>query len=187
MEKIAQIESLIQELVETESFHLVEFKISNKLESIQVTISHTDPDKSVSLEDCSLINKKINEKFLTDSRFEALRDYSLEILSPGLGRKLKKNRDFEIFKNKLIDILLINNIKKYSDAVITAFLKEKTEEKILLEEAENIDGKYKKTNNYFSVELENIKAVSLSIFPTCNNIQDNNINNKNIVEISLED
>jgi ribosome maturation factor RimP len=59
--------------------------------------------EGISLKDCEDVHKIINPRLdlLIDSR-----DLSLEITSPGIDRRIKSSREYDIFKGKFVKILL---------------------------------------------------------------------------------
>ena len=70
--------------------------------SIQVNIRHKNPDKKVTIDDCSnlsqYIDKAIQEASILDQPF------TLEISSEGVGDLLTEAKDFQIFKGFPIEV-----------------------------------------------------------------------------------
>lgn len=63
-----------------------------------------DKEGGVSLEDCQKVSEYLNEKL--DSMDPIEENYFMEISSPGVERVLKKDADFEKFKEHLVEVKL---------------------------------------------------------------------------------
>jgi len=94
--------------------------------------------------------------------------YNLEISSPGIGRILKTERDYQIFAGKLIDVYL-NEKSSHKQNQFLGYLQRRTEESIIIR---NKDG------NEHNIELDDIRQVSLALDLPSNQKQ---------VEVSLEE
>ncbi len=70
---------------------------------------YIDKDGGVSVEDCARISRELGT--LLDLNDIIPGTYNLEISSPGLTRALKKVRDFERFKGKLVKIKTMKDIQ----------------------------------------------------------------------------
>ena len=70
--------------------------------SIQVNIRHQNPDKKVTIDDCSSLNKSINEAIQGSSILD--QPFTLEISSEGIGEILTEEKDFQIFKGFPIEV-----------------------------------------------------------------------------------
>lgn len=70
---------------------------------------YIDKDGGVSVEDCARISRELGT--LLDLNDIIPGTYYLEISSPGLTRALKKVRDFERFKGKLVKIKTMKDIQ----------------------------------------------------------------------------
>ena len=86
--------------------------------------AYIDKEGGISLDDCELISRKVSdwldkEDFIQDS-------YILEVSSPGLGRPLKKDKDFARSIGKDVEIRLykaLNKSKEYT-GILKAYDKE---------------------------------------------------------------
>jgi len=65
---------------------------------------YIDKSGGVNIDDCVLVTKALNEKLDADDFIEDA--YILEVSSPGLTRKLKKDKEFEKSIGKLIRVKL---------------------------------------------------------------------------------
>lgn len=63
-----------------------------------------DKEGGVSLEDCQKVSEYLNEKL--DSADPIEENYFMEVSSPGIERVLKKDSDFERFKEQLVEVKL---------------------------------------------------------------------------------
>ena len=70
---------------------------------------YIDKDGGVSVEDCARISRELGT--LLDLNDIIPGTYNLEISSPGLTRTIKKVRDFERFKGKLVKIKTMTDIQ----------------------------------------------------------------------------
>jgi len=70
--------------------------------SIQVNIRHQNPDKKVTIDDCSNLSQYIDEAIQGSSILE--QPFTLEISSEGVGDFLTEEKDFKIFKGFPIEV-----------------------------------------------------------------------------------
>ena len=70
--------------------------------SIQVNIRHKNPDKKVTIDDCSLFSQHIDEAIKGSSILD--QPFTLEISSEGVGDFLTEEKDFQIFKGFPIEV-----------------------------------------------------------------------------------
>lgn len=78
-----------------------------------------DKEGSIDINDCEAVSRRV-ESILDEKDFINI-PYILEISSPGIDRKLKKDEDFEKFSGRLVDIKLfksINNQKEIQGELI---------------------------------------------------------------------
>ena len=70
--------------------------------SIQVNIRNKNPDKKVTIDDCSNLNQSIDEAIQGSSILD--QPFTLEISSEGIGDFLTEEKDFQIFKGFPIEV-----------------------------------------------------------------------------------
>ena len=70
--------------------------------SIQVNIRHKNPQKKVTIDDCSILSQYIDEAIQCSSILD--RPFTLEISSEGIGDFLTEEKDFQIFKGFPIEV-----------------------------------------------------------------------------------
>lgn len=87
-------------VIEGLGFSVVELKAKGVKGVMQVHLVIYRPE-GVSVEDCTLVHSTVRPKIevLLDTR-----DIQLEVASPGIGRKLKSDREFAVFKGLLVRI-----------------------------------------------------------------------------------
>ncbi len=85
-------------------FDVADFKIFTHLNplSIQVNIRHKNPDKKITIDDCSSLTEYIDEAIQNSSILD--QPFTLEISSEGIGEILTEEKDFKIFKGFPIEV-----------------------------------------------------------------------------------
>lgn len=81
---------------------------------------YIDKPGGIEIDDCQMVSEKLTE--ILDAR-DPIRDkYYLEVSSPGIDRPLKKDKDFESFYGKKVDIKFFAPWEKNKEivAVLTA-------------------------------------------------------------------
>ena len=85
-------------------FDVTDFKMFTHLNplSIQVNIRHKNPDKKVTIDDCSLFSQHIDEAIKGSSILD--QPFNLEISSEGVGEILTEEKDFQVFQGFPIEV-----------------------------------------------------------------------------------
>jgi len=85
-------------------FDVIDFKMFSHLNplSIQVNIRNKNPDKKVTIDDCSILSQYIDEAIQNSSILN--QPFTLEISSEGVGEILSEEKDFQIFKGFPIEV-----------------------------------------------------------------------------------
>lgn len=65
---------------------------------------YIDKEDGISLDDCQNVSEFLSEKL--DEVDPIAQNYFLEVSSPGLDRPLKKERDFEKYKGRMVEVHL---------------------------------------------------------------------------------
>ena len=94
--------------------------------------AYIDKEGGIAVDDCEVISRILSDwldqtDFIEDS-------YILEVSSPGLGRPLKKERDFERSLGEEVEIRLYKALNKQTD--FTGILKAYDKETVTIETAE---------------------------------------------------
>ena len=101
---VTDLKVLASKSATTFGFDVTDFKIFTHLNplSIQVNIKHKNPEKIVSIDDCSNLNQHIDEAIQGSSILD--QPFTLEISSEGIGEILTEDKDFQIFKGFPIEV-----------------------------------------------------------------------------------
>tara|TARA_B100000902_G_scaffold272178_1_gene258134 strand:- start:79 stop:549 length:471 start_codon:yes stop_codon:yes gene_type:complete len=85
-------------------FDVTDFKMFTHLNplSIQVNIRHKNPEKKVTIDDCSTLSEDIDEAIQNSSILN--QPFTLEISSEGVGEILTEEKDFQVFKGFPIEV-----------------------------------------------------------------------------------
>ena len=127
-EQIEQrFEKMLMPIVEENNFELVDVEYVKEAGTWYLR-AYIDKEGGFSVNDCEFVSRKVSdlldkEDFIEDS-------YILEISSPGLGRALKKEKDFARSIGKEVDVKLYKAINKQKD--FTGVLDSYDSEKVTL-------------------------------------------------------
>ncbi|NOZ91722.1 ribosome maturation factor [bacterium 3DAC] len=103
---IEKIEPEIKQIVEDAGYMFVDLVHRREgRSSILSVVIHKDP--SVSLKDCEKVSRRV-ELFL-DSVDIIPQRYILEVTSPGLDRKIRRDFEYDIFKGRIARITFIDD------------------------------------------------------------------------------
>jgi ribosome maturation factor RimP len=96
-----RVRSLIQEVIESQGYELVdvEFKGAGKSSFLRIYI---DRPVGISHRDCELVSEQVGTVLDVEDLIPS--SYTLEVSSPGLDRKLVKESDYTRFEGKLARI-----------------------------------------------------------------------------------
>ena len=114
-------EELVLPIIEANNFELVDVEYVKEGANWYLRV-YADKEGGIAIDDCVLISRSL-EEFIEDA-------YILEVSSPGLGRPLKKEKDYVRSVGKSIDIKLYKAIDKQKE--FTGILKENMEDQIVL-------------------------------------------------------
>ena len=113
-------EELVLPIIKANNFELVDVEYVKEGANWYLRV-YADKEGGIAIDDCVLISRSLEEK---------LDAYILEVSSPGLGRPLKKEKDYVRSVGKSIDIKLYKVIDKQKE--FTGILKENMEDQIVL-------------------------------------------------------
>ena len=101
-------------------FEVIDFKMFDHLNplSIQVNIRHKNPDKKITIDDCSILSQYIDEAIQNSSILN--QPFILEVSSEGIGEILSEEKDFQIFKGFPIEVTYQDS-KKSSNKQMVCF------------------------------------------------------------------
>lgn len=125
------LEKTIENELQALNLQLVELKklSHNSINTLRIVIN--DPEKHVGHEQCTSVIKSLQAS-LPDLN----EDFNVEVWSPGVGRELKSEREFQVFKGKLVEITFLQ--KKVKKEIGILKLKENNQIAVLVNEEEKL-------------------------------------------------
>lgn len=123
MKDLVSLENKIETELEKLGLNLVELSKFKAGSSSTLRITINDPLKHVSHDQCTS-----TVRLLQESLPELNEEFNLEVWSPGVGRELTSDRDFQIFKGKLIEISFVDS----KQAHVIGILKDKDTNSLMI-------------------------------------------------------
>ena len=108
----AKTESFLMPLMKENNFELVDVEYIKEAGNWYLR-AYRDKEGGITVDDCEIISRRLGD-WLDEKDFIA-DSYILEVSSPGLGRPLKKDKDFERSIGKDVDIRLYKAVNKQKD------------------------------------------------------------------------
>ena len=113
-EIVAKTEELVTPIIEENHFELVDVEYVREGANWYLRV-YADKEGGINIDDCVLISRALEEKldaedFISDA-------YILEVSSPGLGRPLKKEKDFKRSLGKSVECKGI--LKDFTEDTVT--------------------------------------------------------------------
>ena len=105
-------EQLAQPIVDENNFELVDIEYVKEGANWYLRV-YADKEGGINIDDCVLLSRALEAKLDEEDFIEDA--YILEVSSPGLGRPLKKDKDFERSIGKEIEIKLYRPIEKQKE------------------------------------------------------------------------
>lgn len=107
-----KVEKYLIPVVQEQNFELVDVEYVKEVGNWYLR-AYIDKEGGISVDDCEIISRKLGEwldekDFIDDT-------YILEVSSPGLGRPLKKEKDFIRSMGKDVEIKLYRQVNKQKD------------------------------------------------------------------------
>ncbi|MGN1188739.1 MAG: ribosome maturation factor RimP [Lachnospiraceae bacterium] len=119
----AKAEALITPIIEANHFELVDMEYVKEGSNWYLR-AYIDKDGGITVDDCELVSRAFSdlldkEDFIEDS-------YIMEVSSPGLGRPLKKDKDFKRNIGNEVELRLYKAVNKVKEdvGILTAFDKD---------------------------------------------------------------
>ena len=113
----AKVEAFLLPLMEEHGFELVDVEYVKEAGSWYLRV-YIDKEGGIAVDDCEIISRKLGEWLDTEDFIDD--SYILEVSSPGLGRPLKKEKDFVRSMGKDVEVRLykpLNKQKEYTGAL----------------------------------------------------------------------
>lgn len=123
-----EAEELIMPLIEQHQFELVDVEYVKEGGNWYLR-AYIDKPGGITVDDCELVSRALSD--LLDEHDFIEDAYILEVSSPGLGRPLKKDKDFARSIGEEVDVKTFRAIQHQKD--FTGILKAYDKEKIVLE------------------------------------------------------
>ena len=147
-EIVARAEELVAPIIEEKEFELVDVEYVREGANWYLRV-YADKEGGITIDDCVLISRALEQK-LDEEDF--IKDpYILEVSSPGLGRQLKKDKDFQRSLGEKVECKLFRAIDRQKE--FEGILKDYSGETITIE----TDGKEVALNR------DDIAAIRLAI------------------------
>lgn len=147
-EIVARAEELVAPIIEENDFELVDVEYVREGANWYLRV-YADKEGGITIDDCVLISRALEQK-LDEEDF--IKDpYILEVSSPGLGRQLKKDKDFQRSLGEKVECKLFRAIDRQKE--FEGILKDYSGETITIE----TDGKEVALNR------DDIAAIRLAI------------------------
>lgn len=108
----AKVEAYLIPIVAEQNFELVDVEYVKEAGTWYLR-AYIDKEGGISVDDCEIISRQLGD-WLDEKDFIA-DSYILEVSSPGLGRPLKKEKDFVRSMGKDVDIKLYCALNKQKD------------------------------------------------------------------------
>ena len=92
---ITELKEIASKSAKENGFELIDLKMNTHLNplSIQINIRHKVPDKKVTIDDCSIISKYVDDAIQNSTILN--QPFNLEISSEGIGELLSNEKDFD--------------------------------------------------------------------------------------------
>ena len=97
----AKAEAMITPIIEANHFELVDVEYVKEGSSWYLR-AYIDKEGGITVDDCEVVNRELGDLLDRDDFIDD--SYILEVSSPGLGRPLKKERDFIRSKGEEVEI-----------------------------------------------------------------------------------
>ena len=124
----ARTEKLLQPIIEQYSYELVDVEFVKEAGNWYLRV-YADKEGGITVDDCEIISRALSDKL--DAEDFISESYILEVSSPGLGRPLKKEKDFVRSIGKEVDIHLYKSIDRQKE--FTGVLKSYSDTEIVLQ------------------------------------------------------
>lgn len=146
-----KIETLISETIEKLGYELYDVIYEKEAKDFYLRI-FIDTPNGISLDDCEKVNDAINP--ILDEANYIKDQYFLEVSSPGVERRLRKNKHFEASIGKEVDINLYSPITLKQDEI--------NEKKKKNNKTKNISGILKSFDeNNITLEIESNEEIKI--------------------------
>lgn len=134
-------EKLLEPIMEANHFELVDVEYVKEGGSWYLR-AYIDKPGGITVDDCEIVNRALGDLLDRDDFIEE--SYILEVSSPGLGRPLKKERDFERSRGEEVEIRTYRMVEKQKE--FRGILKAWDKETVTIEEEEGQERIFEREN-----------------------------------------
>ncbi|MCD8018287.1 MAG: ribosome maturation factor RimP [Clostridiales bacterium] len=122
-EIVARTEELVTPIIDENDFELVDVEYVKEGANWYLRV-YADKEGGITIDDCVLISLALEQKL--DAEDFIADPYILEVSSPGLGRQLKKDKDFQRSLGEKVECKLYKAVDKQKEfeGVLKAFTAE---------------------------------------------------------------
>ncbi len=121
-------EELVTPIIEDGNFELVDVEYVKEGVNWYLRV-YADKEGGINIDDCVFISRALEQKLDEENFLEDA--YILEVSSPGLGRALKKDKDFERSLGEEVELKLYKPLDKQKE--FTGYLKSYDEKNIVVD------------------------------------------------------
>jgi ribosome maturation factor RimP len=121
-------EELVLPLIAEHNFELVDVEYVKEAGNWYLRV-YIDKEGGITVDDCEIVSRSLSD--LLDGNDFIEDSYILEVSSPGLGRPLKKEKDFKRSLGKEVEIKLYKAVNRQKD--FEGILKSYTEQTVTIE------------------------------------------------------
>ena len=141
-------EELVLPIIQENNFESVDVEYVKEAGTWYLRV-YIDKEGGITVDDCEIVNRRLSD--LMDEKDFISDSYILEVSSPGLGRPLKKEKDYVRSMGKEVDIKTYKAIDKCKD--FTGILKAYDADTVTLADEED---------NEYIFERKNIALIRLA-------------------------
>lgn len=105
-------EELLKPIIEVNKFELVDVEYVKEAGTYYLRV-YIDKPGGITIDDCEVVSRALSDKL--DEKDFIEESYILEVSSPGVGRPLKKDKDFERYIGEEVDVKLYKPIEKQKE------------------------------------------------------------------------
>lgn len=119
----SRAEALVLPILDAQAFELVDVEYVREAGNWFLRF-YIDKEGGITIDDCELVSRALSDKL--DEEDFIPEAYVLEVSSPGLGRQLKKEKDYERSIGEEVDIRLYRAVdrRKEFTGILTGYSKE---------------------------------------------------------------
>lgn len=134
-------EELLKPIIAANNFELVDVEFVKEGSNWYLR-AYIDKEGGITVDDCELVSRALSD--LLDEKDFIDEAYILEVSSPGLGRPLKKDKDFVRSIGEEVEIKLFRAINKQKD--YTGYLKAYDKDTVTIEDEDENEMVFERSN-----------------------------------------